>query len=163
MVALVPITAENWLAALAVRVQPERLPWVASIQPVALILLAKSRVRPDGQDWHPFVITDDDGQVVGIVGVGIDAADAPGGRQVAWLHHFLIDESAQGKGYGRAAMRAVGRMLVAEYPSVTRIGLGVLPDNEVAFGLYRSLGFEVVGITTDNQTITMAWVSEVAA
>ena len=61
--ALEIITASNWREALAVRVQEERLAFVASIQPVALIMLAKCWVNPDGQHWFPFLLRDE-GQVV---------------------------------------------------------------------------------------------------
>jgi diamine N-acetyltransferase len=154
-ISLVPITADNWRATLEVRVQPERLQWVASREPVALMLLAKSYIRPDGQVWHPLAVMSE-GIVVGIVGVGVDESDA----QTAWVHHFLIDERSQGRGYGRAAMRAIGDWLKAEHPTVTLVGLNVLPENEVAFALYRSLGFEVIGVTLDGQLITAARVDE---
>ena len=152
MAELVPITAENWRAALEIRVQEERLPWVASVQPVALILLAKCAVNPDGQVWHPMLLLDD-GEPVGVVGVGVKG-------DVAWVHHVLIDEKAQGRGYGRALMKLVAAWVP---DSVTRLGLNVVPSNEVAWKLYASLGFVPVGITTDDQVITMAYVAEVAA
>lgn len=144
---LEPITAQNWQSALAVRVQHDRLAFVASVQPVALILVAKCWVNPDGQVWHPFVFVSE-GRTVGIVGVGV-AGD------VAWVHHVLIDEAAQGRGHGRALMVAVGRWL-RSLGTVTRVGLNVLPANEVAWSLYASLGFVAVGTTLDGQTITMA-------
>jgi len=151
--ALVPITAENWEAALAVRVQPERLRFVASVEPVAMILLAKCLVNPDGQKWHPFALVASDG-VVGIVGVGV-AGD------VAWVHHVLIDHAQQGRGYGRALMVLVGDWL-RSLGTVTRVGLNVLPENEVGWALYASLGFTPIATTVDGQTITMAWLEDVA-
>ena len=153
MTQLVPITADNWEAALAVRVQPDRLRFVASVEPVAMILLAKCLVNPDGQQWHPFALVVD-GEVVGIVGVGV-------GGDVAWVHHVLIDVAAQGRGYGRALMMHVGDWL-RSLGSVTRVGLNVLPSNEVGWALYASLGFAPVGTTVDGQTITMAWLDDVA-
>ena len=153
MIALEPITAANYDAALAVRVQPDRLRFVASIEPVALIMLAKCWVNYDGQAWHPFVLTVD-GDVVGIVAVGV-------GGEVAWVHHVLIDEGSQGRGYGRALMVAVGDWL-RSLGTVTRVGLNVLPANEVGWRLYASLGFVPVGLTVDGQTITMADLADVA-
>ena len=157
MVSLVPIDRHNWRATLEVRVQPERLPWVASREPVALMLLAKSYVRPDGQDWHPLAVLAPTGEgtdaVVGVLAAGL-------GGDVAWLHHVLIDERQQGRGYGRAAMLAVGNWLRREHPGVTRVGLSVLPENTIAFALYRSLGFEVIGETVDGQLITLARVDD---
>lgn len=156
-ISLVPITADNWRATLEVRVQPERLQWVASREPVALMLLAKSYIRPDGQVWHPLAVMGE-GAIVGIVGVGVDESD----EQTAWIHHFLIDERSQGRGYGRGAMRAIGAWLRAEHPTVSLVGLNVLAENEVAFALYASLGFEVIGVTRDDQLITAARVDELA-
>lgn len=147
---LVPIAAENWRDALAIQVQPDRLPHVASIEPVALILLAKAAVNPDGQEWHPLLLLAD-GVPVGIVGVGVLG-------DVAWVHHVLIDSAHQGQGHGRALMRLVAAWVPS---TVTRLGLNVVPANEVGWALYESLGFVTVGVTTDGQNITMAYVSEV--
>ena len=149
---LVPITAENWDAALALRVQHDRLPWVASIQPVALILLAKCAVNPDGQEWHPLLLVDE-GTTVGLVGVGLKG-------DVAWVHHVLVHEAFQGLGHGRALMKLVASWVPA---TVTRLGLNVVRENLAAWALYESLGFVPVGVTTDDQVITMAYVEEVAA
>ena len=152
MIHLDPITRQNWRAALEVRVQPERLQWVASREPVALMVLAKSYVEMDLQSWHPLLICSD-GDPVGVVAVGT-------GGEVAWIHHFLIDERQQGRGYGRAAMRAIGEWLRGRFPDVTRVGLDVLPENTVAFALYSSLGFVQVGATLDQQWITMTWLDD---
>ena len=152
MVELVPITRENWRAALEIAVQPERLHWVASREPVALMILAKSYVEMDSQAWHPLLIVSE-GVNVGVVAVGT-------GGEVAWVHHFLIDARYQGGGHGRAAMRAIGAWLRQEFPDVTRVGLDVLPENAVAFALYRSLGFERVGVTLDDQWIMMTWLDD---
>ena len=148
---LVAITNDNWADALAIRVQPDRLAYVASIEPVALILLAKAAVNPDGQVWHPLLLLAD-GVPVGIVGVGI-------GGDVAWVHHVLIDAEHQGRGHGRALMKLVAAWVPAW---VTRLGLNVVPANEVGWALYASLGFETIGVTLDGQNITMAHVGEVA-
>lgn len=163
MVSLVAMDSRNWRSALEVRVQPERLHWVSSREPVALMLLAKSYVRPDGQEWFPLII-EDESRVVGVVGIGLDVAtDAPSIPQTAWVHHFLIDEREQGRGYGRAAVRELARWARVRHPSISLIGLNVLADNHVAFRLYRSLGFEPIALTRDDQSILVASLSEVAA
>jgi RimJ/RimL family protein N-acetyltransferase len=149
---LVAITEDNWRDALAITVQPDRLPFVASIEPVALILLAKCAVNPDGQEWHPLLLLAD-GVPVGIVGVGVRG-------DVAWVHHVLISTEFQGKGHGRALMTLVAAWVP---PTVTRLGLNVVPANEVGWALYESLGFVTVGVTLDDQNITMAYLSDVLA
>ena len=147
---LVAITEENWRDALAIQVQHERLAYVASIEPVALILLAKAAVNPDGQTWHPLLLLAD-GVPVGIVGVGVLG-------DVAWVHHVLIDHEHQGQGHGRALMKLVAAWVPA---TVSRLGLNVVPANAVGWALYESLGFVTVGVTLDGQNITMAYVGEV--
>ena len=57
-------------------------------------------------------------------------------------------------------MLAIGDWLRAGHPTVTLVGLNVLRENEVAFRLYASLGFEVIGVTLDDQLITAARVAE---
>jgi len=162
MLSLAPLGPHNWRESLTMTVQPERQAWVSSVSPVALMLLAKSYIRPDGQVWHPFAL-ESDGVMVGVLGVGIDDPEAgPSVPQTAWLHHVLIDVPAQGRGYGRAAMGAVGRWIATQHPSVSVVGLCVLPENEIALGLYRSLGFEPLGETTDGQVILVTTVAELA-
>ena len=62
-----------------------------------------------------------------------------GGRRVLFIYEIAIDESSQGRGYGRAAM------LLAEDEARTRgigyVELNVFGGNEVARNLYRSLGY----------------------
>ena len=91
-------------------------------------------VLPDGlatpgtQIWA----VEDDGRKVGTVFVGV----RDGG---AWLYDITIDEGERGRGYGRAAMTA----LEAEVRALGHgtIGLNVWGANEIARGLYRSLGW----------------------
>jgi diamine N-acetyltransferase len=162
MLSLVALGPHNWRESLTMTVQPERQAWVSSVSPVALMLLAKSYIRPDGQVWFPFAL-EADGAMVGVLGVGIDDPGAPSVPQTAWLHHVLIDVDAQGRGYGRAAMGAVGRWVGEQHPTVTVVGLCVLPENVIALALYRSLGFESLGETSDGQVILVTTVGELAA
>ena len=93
-----------------------------------------SAVLPEGlatpATWI-WAVADDD-RVVGTVFVGV----RDGG---AWLYDITIAEGERGKGYGRAAMTALEDELRAlGYDSV---GLNVWGGNDVARGLYRSLGW----------------------
>jgi GNAT superfamily N-acetyltransferase len=75
---------------------------------------------------------EDDGRVVGTVLVGL----RDGG---AWLYDITIAEGERGKGYGRAAMTALeGEVRTLGHGT---IGLNVWGGNDVARGLYRSLGW----------------------
>ena len=75
---------------------------------------------------------EDDGRVVGTVFVGL----RDGG---AWLYDITIAEGERGKGYGRAAMTALEDEVRALGHAT--IGLNVWGGNDVARGLYRSLGW----------------------
>jgi GNAT superfamily N-acetyltransferase len=93
-----------------------------------------SHVLPDGlatAATHIWAV-EDEGRAVGTVFVGI----RDGG---AWLYDITIAEPDRGKGYGRAAMTA----LEDEVRTLghATIGLNVWGNNEVARGLYRSLGW----------------------
>jgi len=96
---------------------------------------------PDGlatPGQHVFAIEAPDGEVVGHVWLGERETRDEG--RVAFVYEIRIDEEQRGKGYGRTAMllledeaRALG---------LDRIDLNVFGGNEVARGLYRSLGYE---------------------
>ena len=75
---------------------------------------------------------EEDGRRVGTVFVGLRAAGA-------WLYDITIDESERGRGVGRATMTALEDELRAL--GHTTVGLNVWGGNEVARGLYRSLGW----------------------
>jgi ribosomal protein S18 acetylase RimI-like enzyme len=74
-----------------------------------------------------------DGRTVGSVFLGV----RDGG---AWLYDITIAEGERGRGYGRAAMTALeDEVRRLGYDTV---GLNVWGGNEVARGLYRSLGWD---------------------
>ena len=82
-------------------------------------------------------VVEDEGRPVGTVFLGV----RDGG---AWLYDITIDEAERGRGYGRAAMLELE-------DEVQRLGfdtltLNVWGGNEVARGLYRSLGFAEVSV-----------------
>ena len=91
-------------------------------------------VLPDGLATQGTRIwaVEDDGRKVGTVFVGIRDAGA-------WLYDITIDEAERGRGYGRAAMTALEDEVRALGHAT--IGLNVWGGNEVARGLYRSLGW----------------------
>lgn len=75
---------------------------------------------------------EEDGRVVGSVFLGV----REGG---AWLYDITIAEGERGKGYGRAAMTVLEDEVRAL--GYRTIGLNVWGGNDVARGLYRSLGW----------------------
>ncbi|MGA8117067.1 MAG: GNAT family N-acetyltransferase [Actinocatenispora sp.] len=62
-------------------------------------------------------------------------------RRQAWVFELWIEPGCRGLGYGRAIMLAGERELAAR--DVGEVGLNVFGHNEVAIGLYRSLGYRV--------------------
>jgi GNAT superfamily N-acetyltransferase len=93
-----------------------------------------SHVLPEGlatADTRIWAV-EDEGRVVGTVFLGV----RHGG---AWLYDITIAEPERGKGYGRAAMTALEDEVRALGHAT--IGLNVWGNNEVARGLYRSLGW----------------------
>jgi ribosomal protein S18 acetylase RimI-like enzyme len=87
-------------------------------------------------------VVEDQGRALGTVFLGV----RDGG---AWLYDITIDEAERGRGYGRAAM------LVLEDEvrglGFDALGLNVWGGNEVARGLYRSLGFREVSVGMKKQ------------
>ena len=75
---------------------------------------------------------EDEGRVVGTVFLGV----RDGG---AWLYDITVAEGERGKGYGRAAMTALEDEVRAL--GYDTIGLNVWGGNDIARGLYRSLGW----------------------
>lgn len=73
-----------------------------------------------------------DGRRVGTVFFGLRGGGA-------WLYDITIDEAERGRGYGRAAMTALEDEVRALGHDT--IGLNVWGGNDVARGLYRSLGW----------------------
>jgi len=85
---------------------------------------------------HAIFVVEVDGAAVGRLWL---AERASGGRQVMFVYDVSIDPEHQGRGYGRAAMRlAEGE---ARARGLERIELNVFGGNDVARGLYRSLGY----------------------
>ena len=77
-------------------------------------------------------VVESDGRRVGTVFVGLRDGSA-------WLYDITIDEAERGRGHGRAALTALEDEVRAL--GYETIGLNVWGANEVARGLYRSLGW----------------------
>ena len=90
------VNNDNWESALKLTVHPDQRRFVSEIFPVAAIALAKAYVRPEGMLWLPYAIYADE-QLVGFV----QLVYPPKTYEFCWMFHFFIDESQQGKGYGK--------------------------------------------------------------
>ena len=88
--------------------------------------------------------------------VGIEAAGALAGFYVVhpdrrdgscwWLGWLAVDRRRHGCGLGRAALESALARL-GRVRGCRRVRLLVAPDNSVALGLYRRVGFRVVGVS----------------
>ncbi len=99
-----------------------------------------AQILPDGlasSNQHVLVVEDDAGQSVGSLwwAIRTNQVDA----DYAFVYNVVIDEAERGRGLGRAAMLALEDDVRSA--GLDRIELNVFGGNEVARGLYRSLGF----------------------
>ena len=83
-----------------------------------------------------------DSVAIGLVWVALE-------RQVgsglgAWIYDIRIEPEQQGKGYGRALLRAAEQETARH--GVPSIGLNVFGSNMVARSLYESAGYQVTSI-----------------
>ena len=85
---------------------------------------------------HHIFIVEADGAAVGRLWL---AEREMAGRRVMFVYDITIDAAQQGHGFGRAAMRLAEDEARAR--GIGRIELNVFGGNEVARGLYRSLGY----------------------
>lgn len=83
-----------------------------------------------------FALTDDHNQVIGYA--GLFAPGTEGDVQTIAVH-----PTHQGQGYGRQLLNVL--IDEARLRGVRELFLEVRADNEIAHGLYRSVGFEVIG------------------
>lgn len=142
---LVPLTRENWREAVRIRVAEGQLSFVADHEPVVLVIVAKAFLRVADLDWWPFMVRAD-GVAVGVAAL-VD--ERPQHRQLA-LFHLLIDADRQGRGYGRASVRAFVA-LARQAEGCDRLRLTVHPDNARAVDLYRSEGFDGHDLNADGE------------
>ena len=151
-ITLRPITRENWRATLELAVRPEQQRFVAGYQPIALLLLAKAYVGPQGLRWEPYAIYRDDvagEQLVGLAELTWNPADDTS----CWLNHFFIDQRYQGQGYGKRACAAFIQLVKSRFPLAPSLRLTVHPENTAAQTLYRSLGFVPTGEELDDEPV----------
>lgn len=137
MLSLTEIDETNWRDALAVEVRADQLPFVAEHQPVALVILAKCFVQPDGQEWTPYLAVDD-GDPVGVLAVAHHGDHAH-------LRHVVVDHRRQGQGFGRWMLDAAISAVQSSRPACRYLQVTTHPENEIALALYRSAGFRLTG------------------
>ena len=82
-----------------------------------------------------------DGAPLGSLWLALRQRDLPDGRPLAWVMTVEVAPDRRGRGHGRTLMLLAERECAAA--GVRDVGLNVFSSNEVAIGLYTSLGYRV--------------------
>ncbi|MBZ9889581.1 GNAT family N-acetyltransferase [Mesorhizobium sp. BR1-1-3] len=72
----------------------------------------------------------------------------------ALVYRFMIDRAHQGKGYGKAALRALLDE-IGNLDHIREVSICYEPENEAARHLYRAAGFVEQGIDEDGEMIAV--------
>jgi ribosomal protein S18 acetylase RimI-like enzyme len=107
-----------------------------------------ARILPDGlaTAGAEVLVVEHDGVRAGAV---FFAEREQFGRRAAWLYEITIDAELRGRGIGRRAMELLEEEVRAR--GLRRIELNVFGGNEVARGLYRSLGYAERAVAMDKE------------
>jgi diamine N-acetyltransferase len=136
---LAPVTRANRAMVTALRLAPGQVDFVASN--------AESlREARSDQDARPRAVLAGD-EVVGFL-----MYDAPEDDDEARIYRFMIDRAWQGRGYGKAALRAVLDE-IRGLGHVRHVSICYEPENEAARQLYRAAGFTEEGLDEDGEMI----------
>src|SRR6188768_2564596 len=114
------LNADNWIKAARLQVGEVQANFIAT----NMESIAWSKYE---KDLIPAGIYADD-EVVGFVLYG-KWPDEPNRWGIA---RYMIDANQQGKGYGKAGMQEVIRMIREEHPEATGLKLAYVPGNDVA-------------------------------
>jgi len=141
MVELRAIAEDNFLDAFRLELAPGQERFVSHpIRSLAQAYVYREQCQPFGIYA--------DGKMVGYVMVIYDY-DVP--EYDIW--HMMIDRSAQGRGYGSAALdRVLDYIRTKPFGDSGRVALTCNKDNPVARKLYESKGFRATGVEDDEET-----------
>ncbi len=139
MVTLREVTPENYDAVISLNVAPGQEGFVAP----NVHSIAESKVF---SGLIPLCIYEDD-LLVGFTMYGVHPE-----TKEHWIIRLMVDAQFQGRGYGRAAMHELIR-LMHQHPECRDIFVSYEPGNEVAAGLCRSLGFQETGRVEGGETV----------
>lgn len=151
MIRFEKVTPQNFEAVINLRLRDDQVGFLEN----NLYSLAESYVFPY---MEPRAIYDDENligfmlyyfQPNGVVremgpGEGVHEIHADG-KDYVYFKRLMLDESRQGRGLGRAAMKAAADFFKIEYPSIAFVELMHYMDNDTGASLYESLGYESTG------------------
>ena len=135
------ITMDNFRECIRLEVADHQRGFVASN------MYSLAEAKADGVS-NPLAVYSD-GNMVGFTMYWFDAKSGTG-----YIDRLMVADGHQRRGYGRATMREVIRRL-RETPGCVRIRTSFEPTNEVARGLYRSLGFRETGEVDEGETVAV--------
>ena len=140
MVELRAIAENNFLDAFQLKLAPGQERFVSHpIRSLAQAYVYREQCRPFGIYAE--------GKMVGYVMVIYDY-DVP--EYDIW--HMMIDESAQGRGYGSAALdRVLDYIRTKSFGGSDRVALTCNKDNPIARKLYESKGFAASGVEDEDE------------
>jgi len=136
---LVSVTKANRTLVTALELAPEQMDFVASNAD------SLEEAETD-EDARPRVVMAGD-RVVGFL--MYDASD-----DEAVIYRFMIDRAHQGKGHGKAALRALLDE-IRDLGYVREVSICYEPENEAARLLYRAAGFVEQGLDEDGEMIAV--------
>ena len=133
MITLQKVSKENLDDILSLKVAESQTSYVSSNAES----LAQAYVY--SETAYPFAIYEDE-TIVGFIMMGYYAV-----KEYYTLWKFMIDSRYQHKGYGRKALE-LGIQFIKDTFAAKEVYTGVVPGNDVAKNLYKSVGFEDTGL-----------------
>ena len=133
MITLQKVSKENLDDILSLKVAESQTSYVSSNAES----LAQAYVY--SETAYPFAVYEDE-TIVGFIMMGYYAV-----KEYYTLWKFMIDSRYQHKGYGRKALE-LGIQFIKDTFSAKEVYTGVVPGNDVAKNLYKSVGFEDTGL-----------------
>jgi diamine N-acetyltransferase len=140
-VSLRPITADNWLECIRLKVDDSQTQFVAS----NAFSLAQSKFEPESITLGIY----NDETMVGFIMYHPEDYEL---AKIWFIERLMVDKQYQGKGYGRAGMAALLDELRA-HTGYTAILISFVPTNEAARNLYEKLGFKDTGEIEEGEAV----------
>lgn len=139
-----PIDASNWEEALRLAVREDQAHFVPSVA----VSLAKAYIKPNGVNYDPIgIYSEKENRLIGFYSFMYRPHDS----RVAYIGGFLIDQHAQGQGYGKAAMRHYLSTVREALNGLEGVYLTVHPENAAAEKFYSHFGFRKTGLVIDGE------------
>jgi diamine N-acetyltransferase len=138
-ISLREINESNWRECIALSVKEDQKRFIGTNENGLALAYAHKEMQPRGIYANEVM--------AGFIMYAKDPDDG-----LYYINRFMIDESYQGKGYGRRALELLTEQLKAD--GVASVDILHKPDNEQAIRLYMSLGFEQTDERVDYDVIS---------